>query len=77
MTFTPPALGKSIPEQADNLVSLLNGYFSQEAHHLNVNVLSRSMLEDAMQNPTLYPDLTDPSLGLRRPFQPSLPRTAA
>ncbi len=58
MTFTPPALGKSIPEQADNLVSLLNGYFSQEAHHLNVNVLSRSMLEDAMQNPTLYPDLT-------------------
>jgi len=53
MTFTPPALGKSIPEQADNLVSLLNGYFSQEAHHLNVNVLSRSMLEDAMQNPTL------------------------
>ncbi|NCA99131.1 MAG: formate C-acetyltransferase [Clostridia bacterium] len=58
MTFTPAALGKSVPEQADNLVSLLNGYFSQEAHHLNVNVLSRSMLEDAMQNPALYPDLT-------------------
>jgi len=58
MTFTPTALGKTIPEQADNLVALLNGYFSQEAHHLNVNVLSKSTLEDAMQNPALYPDLT-------------------
>ncbi len=58
MTFTPTALGKTVSEQADNLVALLNGYFSQEAHHLNVNVLSRAMLEDAMQNPALYPDLT-------------------
>lgn len=58
MTFTPAALGKSMSEQAVNLVALLNGYFSQEAHHLNVNVLSRATLEDAMQNPALYPDLT-------------------
>lgn len=58
MTFTPLALGKTIEDQATNLVAMLNGYFQQEAHHLNVNVLSRDLLEDAVQHPEKYPDLT-------------------
>ena len=36
----------------------MNGYFNQKAHHLNVNVLNRELLEDAMQNPEKYPQLT-------------------
>jgi formate C-acetyltransferase len=58
MTFTPLALGKTMEEQAANLVAMLNGYFQQEAHHLNVNVLNRDLLEDAVQHPEKYPDLT-------------------
>ncbi|MDD2534314.1 MAG: formate C-acetyltransferase [Eubacteriales bacterium] len=58
MNFTPFALGKTLEEQVSNLVAMLNGYFSQEAHHLNVNVLNRELLEDAMAHPAKYPDLT-------------------
>ena len=58
MNFTPLALGKTLDDQVGNLAALLNGYFAQEAHHLNVNVLSRDLLADAMANPARYPDLT-------------------
>ncbi len=57
-TIIPSALGHSKQEQIDNLVGLLDGYFIQKAHHLNVNVLNRSMLEDAMEHPEKYPLLT-------------------
>lgn len=57
-TIIPSALGHGLEEQKTNLVSLLDGYFIQNAHHLNVNVLNREMLEDAMENPEKYPLLT-------------------
>lgn len=57
-TIIPNALGHSLDEQKENLVNLLDGYFIQNAHHLNVNVLNREMLEDAMENPLKYPLLT-------------------
>ena len=44
--------------RCENLVSVLDGYFAQDAHHLNVNVLNRQKLIDAMNDPTLYPNLT-------------------
>ena len=57
-TIVPTTLGSSSEEQISNLVDLMDGYFSQGAHHLNVNVLSREMLIDAMENPEKYPLLT-------------------
>ena len=45
-------------ERITNLVQLMDGYFKQGAHHLNVNVLNRDMLIDAMENPDKYPLLT-------------------
>ena len=57
-SIIPTSLGHSKEEQIDNLVSLLDGYFIQGAHHLNVNVLQREMLIDAMNNPDKYPLLT-------------------
>ena len=57
-SIVPSSLGKSREEQVNNLVSLLDGYFIQNAHHLNVNVLSRETLIDAMENPDKYPLLT-------------------
>jgi len=57
-SIVPAALGQTESERGDNLVSILDGYFAQGAHHLNVNVLDRQRLIDAMENPDLYPNLT-------------------
>ena len=57
-TIIPNALGKDFDTQVDNLVGLLDGYFLEGAHHLNVNVLNRETLIDAMENPQKYPLLT-------------------
>ncbi|WP_027623174.1 formate C-acetyltransferase [Clostridium lundense] len=57
-SIVPNALGMEIEERIDNLVSIMDGYFSQGAHHLNVNVLNRETLIDAMENPEKYPTLT-------------------
>lgn len=57
-SIVPSALGKD-PETRDrNLVNMLDGYFGQGAHHLNVNVLDREKLVAAMENPDLYPNIT-------------------
>jgi len=58
MSITPDALGHDEGARIDNLVDVLDGYFVQGAHHLNVNVLNRQKLIDAMENPSLYPSLT-------------------
>ena len=57
-SIIPSALGTNEKERITNLVTLLDGYFVQGAHHLNVNVLNREMLIDAMNNPDKYPLLT-------------------
>ncbi len=57
-SIVPKSLGANIEEQKDNLVSLMSGYFSQDAHHLNVNVLNRDTLLEAMDHPEKYPQLT-------------------
>ena len=57
-SIVPGALGKSVEERKDNLVTILDGYFSQGAHHLNVNVMDRQVLLDAMEHPEQYPTLT-------------------
>ena len=57
-SIVPNALGKTQEEQVNNLVQILNGYFLQGAQHINVNVLNREKLVDAMNNPGKYPTLT-------------------
>ena len=57
-SITPGALGEEMSSRKNNLVGLLDGYFVQGAHHLNVNVLNRETLIDAMNNPDKYPLLT-------------------
>ena len=57
-SIVPEALGKDEAQRESNLVSILDGYFSQGAHHLNVNVLRRETLIDAMEHPEQYPSLT-------------------
>ncbi|MDO4790310.1 MAG: formate C-acetyltransferase [Porphyromonas sp.] len=57
-SIVPHSLGSNKEEQVENLVSMMDGYFSKMAHHLNVNVLNRAMLEDAMEHPENYPQLT-------------------
>lgn len=57
-SIIPSALGSDLDNQVENLVSLLDGYDKQGAHHINVNVLNREMLIDAMNNPDKYPLLT-------------------
>ena len=57
-TVVPSTLGKSVDMQVRNLVTLLDGYFVEEGHHINVNVLEKSTLLDAMEHPEKYPQLT-------------------
>ena len=57
-SILPETLGKTQEEQVLNTVSILDGYFAQNAHHLNVNVYSREVLMKAMDHPELYPNLT-------------------
>ena len=56
-SIVPEALGKDEAQRESNLVSILDGYFCQGAHHLNVNVLRRETLIDAMEHPEQYPSL--------------------
>lgn len=57
-SIVPQSLGATRQEQIDNLVDMMSGYFCHNAHHLNVNVLNREMLMDAMEHPEKYPQLT-------------------
>lgn len=59
-TFTviPNTLGKMQRHRVDNLVNILDGYFVQKAHHMNVNVIDKEVLQHAMENPENYPNLT-------------------
>ena len=57
-SIIPDTLGRSDKEKVDNLVALLDGYFLDNGHHLNVNVLVRETLLDAMEHPEKYPQLT-------------------
>ena len=57
-SITPNALGKTDEERIDNLVAILDGYFSKNAHHINVNVMNRETLMKAYEDPEAYPNLT-------------------
>ena len=57
-SIVPGALGKTEEQKVENLVSLMDGYFAEKGHHINVNVLNREVLLDAMEHPELYPQLT-------------------
>jgi formate C-acetyltransferase len=57
-SITPEALGRDENERIDNLVTILDGYFKKNAHHINVNVLNRETLMKAYENPEAYPNLT-------------------
>lgn len=57
-SIVPDALGKEEDVRIDNLVNIMDGYFGQDAFHLNVNVLQREKLLDAYHNPEKYPNLT-------------------
>ena len=57
-SITPQALGNSDMERVQNLTTVLDGYFKQMAHHINVNVLNKEKLMEAYKNPEMYPNLT-------------------
>ena len=57
-SITPGTLGKTEDEKVTNMVNMLDGYFRQTGHHINVNVFDRSLLLDAMDHPEKYPQLT-------------------
>lgn len=57
-TITPGTIGATEDERRTNLAGVLDGYFAQDAHHLNVNVFQKSQLLDAYEHPELYPNLT-------------------
>lgn len=57
-SITPGTLGHELNTRINNLVGMLDGYFMQTGHHINVNVFDRSLLQDAMDHPEKYPQLT-------------------
>lgn len=57
-SIVPKSLGNSLDTRVENLVSILDGYFSNNAQHVNINVLNKEMLLDAMEHPEEYPQLT-------------------
>ncbi|NLN51579.1 MAG: formate C-acetyltransferase [Clostridiaceae bacterium] len=57
-SIVPETLGKNMDERKQNLTGIMDGYFNQQAFHVNVNVLNRELLMDAMENPEKYPNLT-------------------
>ena len=57
-SITPNTLGKTNEQRITNLVNMLDGFFEQTGHHINVNVFDRSLLQDAMEHPEKYPQLT-------------------
>jgi len=57
-SVTPKTLGKSPDERINNLKALIDGYFANKGHHINVNVLTRELLLDAKEHPEKYPNLT-------------------
>ncbi len=57
-SITPDTLGRTAEERVSNLVSVLDGYFAKNAHHINVNVLNRETLIEAYNDPSAYPNLT-------------------
>lgn len=57
-SITPQTLGKTENARIENLSNMLDGYFTKKGHHLNVNVINRETLEDAMKHPEKYPQLT-------------------
>lgn len=58
LTLVPRSLGRELPVRLTNLSALLDGYFAQGGHHININVLERAVLEQAMKDPYNYPQLT-------------------
>ncbi len=57
-TLVPGSLGKDTDSRIKNLVAILDGYFAQRGHHININVLEKAVLERAMKEPENYPQLT-------------------
>jgi len=57
-SILPATLGTNLAEQKDNLADLMDGYFKDSGHHMNVNVIQRKVLLDAMEHPEKYPQLT-------------------
>ena len=57
-SIVPKSLGPTDEDKLENLITMMDAYFTKGAHHLNVNVLNREMLEDAMEHPEKYPQLT-------------------
>ncbi|MCI8273663.1 MAG: formate C-acetyltransferase [Clostridia bacterium] len=57
-SITPSTLGQDEETKIKNLASMLDGFFAQTGHHINVNVFDRKLLEDAMEHPEKYPQLT-------------------
>ena len=56
--MVPEALGRTPDEQSENLVGVLDAFFGASGYHMNVNVINRQMLLDAMDHPEKYPSLT-------------------